>query len=250
MTLYRLMLISIFYVISPANGFAKKIEEPSPFEFNPILDGAPSTPQSSSRVDWIQGASGLRVSSFTGLSFGSAASYLSPRISSLDIGTFPLFGISFSHRLGAGQTDGLVKRFELGLSTAIGFGRTFEKGDYDDAIDIHLRTYTTVHLLENQDWSLATSLGLHAVAFDNEESEVSQIAVGPYFAPRLTWKTGDLAHIYFEFAWSYLYDFLAYSFREPTVEELEDNPLIVEIKEKGAWFNHYQIIIGLRLLGF
>ena len=151
MTLYRLMLISICHMMACTFCLAKEIEEPPPFEFNPILDEKPRPAQRSRRVDWIQGASGLRVSSFAGFSFGSAASYLYPRISSLDVGTFPLFGISFSHRLGAGQTDGLVKRFELGLSSAIGFGRTFEQGDYDDAIDIHLRTYMTMHLLENQD---------------------------------------------------------------------------------------------------
>ena len=79
---------------------------------------------------------------------------------------------------------------------------------------------------------------------------MSQVAAGPSIAPRLTWKLSDLSQIYVEFHWSPLYDFLAYSFREPTEDELEENPELVEIKLKGKWFNHYQTIVGLRLLGF
>ena len=60
----------------------------------------------------------------------------------------------------------------------------------------------------------------------------------------------DVSPLYVEFHWSPLYDFLAYSFRDPTEEELEENPEIVEIKTNGAWFNHYQAFVGLRLLDF
>jgi hypothetical protein len=248
--LSRLILISVCLASSMTTGFGKDVNESPPFDFNPLLDDPPFMPQRTRVTEWTQGASGFRVSSFLGLSFGSAASYLSPRISSLDIGTFPLFGLSLGVRLGGGYPDGFIKRLELGINAAVGFGRTFEQGGYDDAIDLHFRPTLTTHIFESQSWGVATSVGLNAIIFDSEDGEVSQLALGSYLAPRLTWKTSDLAQLYLEFGWSYIYDFLAYSFREPTEEEIEDNPQILEIKEKGDWFNHYQLIIGLRLLGF
>ena len=223
---------------------------PPPFDYNPILDARPKVPRRERVVEWTRGASGFRVGTYLGVSFGSAASYLSPRISSLDLGTFPLFGLSLGVRLGADQTQGLLRRFELGLNGALGFGRTFEQGDYDNALDIHLRPSLTCHFAEGQRWATSASVSLNTIIFDSEDGEVSQIAVGPSFAPRLTWKMSDLSQLYVEFHWSPLYDFLAYSFRDPTEDELDENPEIIEIKEKGKWFNHYQAIIGLRLLGF
>ena len=223
---------------------------PPPFDYNPILDARPKVPRRERVVEWTRGASGFRVGTYFGVSFGSAASYLSPRISSLDLGTFPLFGLSLGVRLGADQNQGLLRRFELGINGALGFGRTYEKGDYDNALDIHLRPSITCHFAEGQRWATSASVSLNTIIFDSEDGEVSQIAVGPSFAPRLTWKMGDLSQVYVEFHWSPLYDFLAYSFRDPTEDELEENPEIIEIKEKGKWFNHYQAIIGLRLLGF
>lgn len=251
------MLINITKVITfliilmgCQSSWAKKVDEAPPFDFNPLLDQRPITPQRERSVVWTQGASGFRVSSYLGLSFGSAGSYLSPRISSLDVGTFPLFGLSFAYRLGSGLNDHWVKRLELSLSSSLGFGRTFELGAYDDAIDIHLRPTLALHLLEGQTWGLAAVSGLNAIMFDVEEGEVSQVALGSYLGARTRWIMSDQAEIYLEFAWSHLYDYLAYEFREPTEAELEDNPLIVEIKEKGKWFNHYQVLLGLQLLGF
>ena len=224
--------------------------DPAPFNYNPILDARPTTPQRERMIEWTQGASGFRIGSYLGVSFGSAASYLSPRISSLDIGTFPLFGLSLGVRLGADQVEGLLRRFELSVNGALGFGRTFEKGDYDNALDIHFRPSVTCHFAEGQRWATSLSVSLNTIIFDSEDGEVSQIGIGPSVAPRLTWKMSDLSQIYVEFHWSPLYDFLAYSFREPTEDELEENPELVEIKLKGKWFNHYQTIVGLRLLGF
>ena len=246
----RLALALCFSCSALSLCIAKEVEEPAPFNYNPLLDTPPSTPASERKVEWTKSASGFRVGSFVGLSFGSAASYLSPRISSLDVGTFPLFGLSLGMRLGAGEIEGVLRRFELSLSGALGFGRTYERGDYDDALDIHLRPALTLHLLETLTWDLSTQLGAQVIAFDSESGEVSQIAFGSYIGPRITWKMSEIAHVYLEFGWAYLYDFLAYSFREPTEDELLDNPAIIEIKEKGEWFNHYQISGGLQLLGF
>lgn len=242
--------VSLDTKFSSTEGFAKEIEEPAPFNFNPLLDASPTPPKAERIVEWTEGASGFRVGSFVGLTFGSAASYLSPRISSLDLGTFPLFGLSLGARLGMGEVEGILRRFELSFSSALGFGRTFERGDYDNALDIHLRPTIGIHLLESLNWGFSTSVGLNVIIFDSEDGEVSQVTSGSYLSPRLTWKMSDIAHVYLEFSWSYLYDFLAYSFREPTEEELIDNPAILEIKEKGAWFNHYQVCGGLQLLGF
>lgn len=229
---------------------ARESVESPPFNSNPLLDDPPQREGSERAVSWTEGSSGFRIGSFAGLSFGSAASYLSPRISSLDVGTFPLFGLSLSVRLGTGEVDGLLRRFELSINSALGFGRTFERGAYDDALDIHIKPMVTLHLFETLNWGFAVSGGLSAIAFDSEDDEVSQLGLGPYLAPRITWNMNDNAQLYFEFGWSSLYDFLAYSFREPTEEEVIDNPSILEIKEKGEWFNHYQVIGGLRLLGF
>ena len=226
------------------------VSQTGPFKYNPVLDAPPIIPKKERSVEWTKAASGFRVGSFAGVSFGSAASYLSPRISSLDVGTFPLFGLSLSLRFGANSKSSIAKMFELSFNTALGFGRTYEKGDYDNALDVHIRPMLTAHLLEGQRWGLASSLGLNAIIFDTENGEVSQFATGLYLAPRITWKLSDLAQLYLEFAWSPIYDHLAYEFREPTEEELEENPQIIEIKEKGAWFNQYQVLGGLRLLGF
>lgn len=246
------LLCSLVHLLSNSTNIvhAQGSGESAPFDFNPILDMAPFNPQKERMVEWTQGASGFRVGSFVGVYFGSAASYLSPRISSLDVGTFPLFGLTLSLRFGSGSTNKVLQMFELSFNTALGFGQTFEKGDYDDALDIHIRPMLTAHLLESQTWGLAGSLGLNAIIFDTEEGEVSQFATGVYLAPRVTWKLSDFAQIYIEFAWSPIYDHLAYDFREPTEEELEENPQIIEIKEKGKWFNQYQVLGGLRLLGF
>ena len=245
-----LLWITLSATICISQSSAKEVEESAPFNYNPLLDTAPTAPKSERIVEWTKSASGFRIGSFVGLSFGSAASYLSPRISSLDVGTFPMCGLSLGVRLGAGEVEGMLRRFELSLSGALGFGRTYERGDYDDALDIHLRPALTIHLLESLNWDLSTITGLNLVAFDSEDGEVSQLAMGSYIAPRITWKMNELAHIYLEFSWSHLYDFLAYSFREPTEEELLDNPAILEIKEKGEWFNQYQVLGGLQLLGF
>lgn len=230
------------------------IQEKPPFNFNPLLDQRPITPSRERIVEWTQGASGFRVSSFLGMSFGTAASYLSPRISSLDVGTFPLFGLSLGYRLGSQlnheQGLHLLKRFEISFNTSLGFGRTYELGDYDDALDIHFRPMLTLHLAESQSWGLAGLVGLNAILFDVEEGEVSQATLGSYLGARVRWIMSDLAELYLDFGWSHLYDYLAYEFREPTEAELEENPLIVEIKEKGKWFNHYQVIMGVQLLGF
>ncbi|MAD60880.1 MAG: hypothetical protein CMH49_05120 [Myxococcales bacterium] len=250
--LINMTKVILFFIILMGNcpSWAKKSEESPPFDFNPLLDQRPITPKRERSVEWTQGASGFRVSSYLGLSFGSAASYLSPRISSLDVGTFPLFGVSLAYRLGSGSTDHWAKRIELSLNGSLGFGRTFELGTYDDALDIHLRPMLTLHLLEGQSFGLATVAGLNAIMFDVEEGEVSQLALGSYLGARTRWIISDQAELYLEFAWSHLYDYLAYEFREPTEAEIEDNPSIVEIKEKGQWFNHYQILLGLQLLGF
>ena len=224
--------------------------EDAPFDFNAVLDSPPGIPSKERVVEWTQGAGGFRVGMFGGLSFGSAASYLSPRISSLDRGMFPFVGLSFSYRLGAGRTQGLLRRFELDLSSALGFGRTFEKGDYDDALDIHIRPGVTFHAFEGQQWATSLMMQFNAIVFDSEGGEVSQLAVGPAIGPRLTWKMSDLSQIYLSFSWSTVYDFMAFSFRDPTEEELEDDPTIKEIKVKGDWFNHYQVSLGFRLLGF
>ena len=222
----------------------------SPFEYSPLLDVAPETPRRERTIEWTEGASGFRVGSYLGVSFGSAASYLSPRISSLDLGTFPLCGLYLGYRLGSTHAEGWVKRFELGINSALGFGRTFELNNYDDALDVHIRPMVTYHFAEGESWVTSLGVGLNIIVFDLEDEEVSQIGIGPAFAPRLTWKMGDLSQVFFEFQWSPLYDFLAYSFREPTEDELMDNPEILEIKENGKWFNHYLGIVGLRLLGF
>ena len=227
-----------------------RAEEAPPFDDDPILDVAPQPPSRERVVQWTQGASGFRIGSFGGISTGSAASYLSPRISSLDRGTFPLFGLSLGYRLGSDQNTGILRRFELDLSTALGFGRTFEKGDYDDALDLHIRPGLSFYILEGQRWAMSANLTLNTIIFDLEGGEVSQIAIGPATGGRITWKLSDLSQLYLQLSWSPVYDILAYSFRDPTEEELEDNPEIKEIKVKGEWFNHYQLVIGMRLLGF
>ncbi len=244
------VILSFLLLMSASPTWAQTSIEAPPFDFNPLIDQRPITPKRERTVEWTQGASGFRVASFLGLSFGSAASYLSPRISSLDVGTFPLFGLSLGSRLGSGLDDHWVKRLELSLSTSLGFGRTFELGDYDDAIDIHLRPMLALHVLEGQSWGLVALGGLNGIMFDVEEGEVSQVTLGSYLGTRVRWVMSDLAELYIEFGWSHLYDYLAYEYREPTEAELEDNPLIVEIKEKGKWFNHYQVLLGLQLLGF
>lgn len=237
-------------LISQTYGEMNDDSASPPFDYNPLLDGRPLTPNRERSVEWTRGASGLRIGTYAGISFGSAASYLSPRISSLDLGTFPLFGLSLGVRLGADQPESFKRRFELTLNTALGFGRTFERSEYDNALDVHLRPSLTFHISESQAWGLSASASLNLIVFDVEDGEVSQVGVGPAFAPRFTWKMSDLSQLYFELHWSPLYDVLAYSFREPTASELEDNPDIVEVKMSGQWFNHYQALFGLRLLGF
>ena len=244
------VIVFLLILMNSSPSRSKKTDEQPPFDFNPLLDQRPITPQRERLVEWTQAPSGFRVSSYLGLSFGSAASYLSPRISSLDVGTFPLFGLALAYRLGSGLNDHWVKRFELSLNTSLGFGRTYEQGAYDDAFDIHFRPMLALHLLEGQTWGFAAVSGINAIMFDIEEDEVSQVALGSYLGTRTRLIISDQAELYLEFGWSHLYDYLAYEYREPTEAELDENPLIVEIKEKGKWFNHYQVLLGLQLLGF
>ena len=53
---------------------------------------------------------------------------------------------------------------------------------------------------------------------------------------------GDLSQLYFEFRWSPLYDFLAYSFRDPTDEELEEDQFEEQAKPAILGQPKFQVV--------
>ena len=231
-----------------------------PFNYDPIIDDPPVIPQRSQTVEWVQTESGVRVGLFLGTYFGSASSFLTKELSSLDTGTHPQFGLTFGYRFSGEASQnrrgrrwlagGIARRFELSLQCSAGFGRTYERRDYDDAFDFLLRPQLTFHLLDGQLIGLGVIAGLQAAIFDIERGEVSQAALGPILGGRMTWKVSRNNHVFIEGGWSHLYDFLAYSFRPPTDDELMENPQITKFKVTGDWFNLYQITVGYQLLGF
>jgi hypothetical protein len=256
----RWLRVGLLFLIGASLLAPVRALSANPFKYDPIIDDPPIIPQRSQTVEWVQTDSGVRVGAFLGAYFGSASSFLTKELSSLDTGTHPQFGLTLGYRF-SGETSastrgerwlagGIARRFELSLQCSAGFGRTYERRDYDDAVDVLLRPQLTFHLLDGQLIGLGVIAGLQAAIFDIERGEVSQAALGPMFGGRLTWKVSRNNHVFIEGGWSHLYDFLAYSFRPPTEDELIENPQITRFKVTGDWFNLYQVTVGYQLLGF
>ena len=226
------------------------------FQYKPLIDDQPITTKTSKQVRWDTDRSGFTVGSFGGLYLGSASSFLSPDISSLDRGTHPMFGLSIGYRVQgsnpyqAYQSLSLARRFEFTLKWALGLGQTYERSNYDNAFDHMMSPLLTFHLFESKNWGVATDVGSLFMIYDLEEGEVSQITLGSHLALKFIAKLSHQHHLYITPSWNYLYDFSAYSFRDPTEKELEKNPKVLKFKVNGAWFHLYQVIIGYQLLNF
>jgi hypothetical protein len=231
-----------------------------PFQYNDLIDDKPVPINKELQITWTEQSNGFTIGSFSGMYLGSASSFLSPEISSLDRGAHVQFGLSIGYRLQGSQKTvyrrqesvnlSLAKRFEFTLKWALGLGQTYERSNYDHAFDHLLSPLITFHLWESQGWGVASDLGMLLALYDLEDGEVSQIALGSHLGLKLIWKLSEQHHLYISPVWNHIYDLSAYSFREPTEKEREENPQILKFKVKGKWFNLYQVIVGYQLLGF
>jgi hypothetical protein len=251
--LYTTLIVALIMSFT-VNSYA------DPFQYNELIDDNPIPINEEFQVTWTEQSNGFAIGSFSGMYLGSASSFLSPEISSLDRGAHVQFGLSIGYRVQGNQRTvyrrqksvnlSLAKRFEFTLKWALGLGQTYERSQYDNAFDHLLSPLITFHLWESQSWGVASDLGMLLALYDLEDSEVSQITMGSHLGLKFIWKLSEHHHLYISPLWNHIYDLSAYFFREPTEKEREENPKILKFKVKGKWFNLYQVIVGYQLLGF
>ena len=243
---YFCLIIGSFILLTVrhiyAQGAGTEGSESGSFSYNEILDDSPIFPKKQLSFTVRTERTGLKVGAYTGLYSGAAASYLSPDFAALDQGTFPNFGMYIGGHFWL--------PVELGLSVGLGLGRTFERGNYDDAYDILIRPQLIYHAIDWPSWTLTGISGIQINLYDNEFDEVSQLGMGPYLGAGAIWKLSPQNELLFEGGTSYLWNPLAYSFRSATQQELEDNPDVDRYKTLGEWFQLFQVNIYWRILGF
>jgi len=214
-----------------------------PEGFDPILDAPPSLPEPGLRVEAISSArSGFIVEADAGAYFGVSSSYKASDLSTLYGGTRPRFGFALGGRL--------ELPVEVSLGVALGFGETYERRNFDNALDVFSELKLSYVPLDLKGWSLGASLGLLLATYDVEDGSVSQIAFGPELSLRLAREVVNSNQLYLDFSWAPIYNTTAYHLRDPTEEELEENPDAFKFKVKGEWGHLFMLSLGVRLSGF
>lgn len=213
--------------------------------YDPILDEPPAAPATGlTRSGELRREGGLVVSTDAGLYFGSASSFLSSEEATLYGGAHPRFGVQLGWRL-ATQLP-----LELSFGGALGFGETFERDTFDDALDIFLSARALYTPLRGVSWSLGFELGGQASVFDFERGTMSQYGLGPLIGALLAYRLSDTSQLTLALTWNLLYNPQAFYLRDPTDEELAENPEAYKFKVVGEWENLFQLTVGYRLFNF
>ena len=133
---------------------------------------------------------------------------------------------------------------------ALGFSETYENRGFDNALDIFSKAEVTYLPLKYLGWGLGASGGLLLATYDVENDTISQIAYGPQLALKLTHDLSRYNQLYLDFSWAPIYNTTAFYLRDPTPEELEENPDAYKFKVKGDWMHIFMLYLGVRLFGF
>ena len=210
--------------------------------YDPILDEPPTLPSSGLKRLEGRRAGGLVVSTDMGLYFGSASSFLSSEETTLYGGVHPRFGVQLGGRLSI--------PLELSVGGALGFGETFERDSFDNALDVFLSARALYLPFEGVDWSLGFELGGQLSVFDFERSTISQYGLGALVGALLSYRLSDTSQLFLSFSWHPLYNPDAFYLRDATEEELLENPEAYKFKVAGEWGNMFQLTVGYRLFNF
>lgn len=227
----------IFLVFSLGCLTSIKATEP---DFDPILDAPPSVPQP--RLYVQSRASSLLVKTDIGTYFGVSSSYKASDLSTLYGGTRPRFAFNLGARLSI--------PVELTLGVILGFGETYENREFDHALDVFTKFETSYIPFSYEGWGLGASAGLILATYDVEDGTLSQLAYGPLLAAKLSKDLSANNQVYLDFSWSPIYNTTAFYLRDPTPEELEENPEAYKFKVKGEWGHLFMLSIGISLFGF
>lgn len=211
-------------------------------DFDPILDAPPKIVSQGLKVNQDADGSGLIVMADAGAYFGASSSYKASDLSTLYGGTRPRFGF----RLG-GQ---LKVPVEVTLGVILGFSETYENRDFDNALDVFTSLSVTYLPLSYMGWGLGAGAGLLLATYDVEDGSISQLAYGPQLAAKVTRDLSQNNQLYLDFSWAPIYNTTAFYLRDPTPEELEENPDAYKFKVKGEWGHLLMLSLGVRLFGF
>jgi len=213
-----------------------------PQGYDPILDAPPTLLQPRLTVREEQRVTGLVVAADAGAYFGASSSYKASDLSTLYGGTRARFGLSLGRRLAI--------PVELTFGVALGFSETYENRGFDNALDIFTKAEVTYFPLHHLGWGLGVSGGAVLATYDVESETVSQVAYGPQLALKVTRDLSAYGQLYLDFSWSPIYNATAFYLRDPTPEELEENPEAFKFKVKGEWGHVFMLSLGVRLFGF
>ena len=89
-----------------------------PFKYNELIDDKPVPINKDLQITWTDQSNGFTIGSFSGMYLGSASSFLSPEISSLDRGAHIQFGLSIGYRVQGSQRTVYRRQESINLSLA------------------------------------------------------------------------------------------------------------------------------------
>jgi len=212
--------------------------------YDPILDEPPVAPAAGARRVEGRRVGGLVVSTDVGLYFGSVSSFLTTQEATLYGGAHPRVGVQLGGRLP------VALPLELSAGAALGFGETFERDAFDSAVDVLLSARALYLPLEGARWSLGVELGAQLSLFDFERGTISQYGVGALLGGLAAYRLSDTSQLFLGASWVPTYLPGAFSLRDATEEEREENPGVTQFKVVGEWESAFQVTVGYRLFGF
>lgn len=219
-----------------------------PDDFDPLLDDQPArqTPADSREryEPAALNAAGFRVGGGFSIYAGKVKSFLTQFESRLLRGTRYGIPIEFGYRS--------ARDLQFGLTTMLGFGRTWreEKQVEVHTLDLAIEPKLVSHFVDCETWGLYGGGAVSAYLFDLAKDGLSQAGLGPALVVGTEIRLDRHSAIYFEVSGTYLHDFLAFRYEEPSEDELEDDPFAQPEKIEGKWDTIVRFALGYRLAGF